>query len=216
MRHINVSNGLRRELEEVGVALLSGESCNLGMRVTTDISPAAAPLVEEFLAVKLHQSGMNGWARQIAPGKLGRWQSGRMRAWDYDLRTKRDGWETADGFCIHLPRSLVTDLFVFLTLKAGQYEVIIHSWPVQQPYGGLRFDESLLLFEPGEHERFMETFFRLYEIYKAGDYPDNSVEYTAKANYLAKWSVEEVIAWRRYFAHYATTNTHAWSGRQLV
>ncbi len=113
---------LRDELREMGVNMLSGEGCNLGLRIDTDVSPQAEPLVSAFLGgVQLTHSGFNGWSQDPE----GKYHAGGSARWNYDEKAYKAGWRGTSGKCFKMPRILINDLAVYLFLANGKAEAVV-------------------------------------------------------------------------------------------
>jgi hypothetical protein len=202
-----VSQGdMRKVLEEFGIALLSGESCNLGLRRTVDVSPAAKPLIEEFMAIKLHQSGMNGWA--VDPD--GAYHAGYNRAYDYIDRQhiKKEGWSTTDGYGLHMPHVLQHPLFVFLALRHG-YRYVLYFIPTKKVLEGFIAQPSYaLLDDRAEYDKFQD------ELAKVRSGEDINFDYELRG---MTFSISrEYYTWQVFFKEHTLTNRHHFSGKLLV
>lgn len=131
-------------LKEMGVNLLSGEGCRLGMRWDTDVSPRIAPLISNFLGgMDFTQEGMNGWG--LTPE--GNYRPGYGSAYEYvegKLR-KKEGWAIDPGYCFKLPRALIQPLFIYLALRLGYAPGGITHIPAQK--AGLQYNDNFILFE---------------------------------------------------------------------
>lgn len=208
MKQFN-SHDTRKELEVRGLCCLTGEGDNLGIRLVTDVSPTAAPLIEEFFAMKLHQSGMNGWSKTPE----GVYVPGQLQAWTYDEENryvKKEGWETKDGFCFHLPGVLVKDLLIFLILRQGAWSIVRL---MSQGNPGMRQDDLFFVLDSDEeHHEFMENF-------QAEDNFDdlpNNVGVAETAKFAARQVRAKLYNWNSWLSSRAVTNQHQFSGRTLV
>lgn len=194
------SNDLYNELRNLGVNGLSGEGCNMGLRIDTDVSPEATPLVEEFLGgVVLTHSGFNGWAKDPE----GKWHASQSMAWDYDNKCQREGWTTDRGKCFKLPYSMAQDLLVFLLLKKGYDMVVTSTGAAKDLY---YVYASVVAMSHDEYKDFRDGM-EMEEYPAAGDYA------AREGAHLAKRIETFNIGWRTF--NNPNSNMHMWSGKNI-
>jgi hypothetical protein len=208
MREVS-SNDIIKELEQMGVAPLSGEGCNMGLRLDTDVSPAAAPLVEEWFGVdlKLKHTGFNGWAFDGA-----KYHEGRSSAYTYDAEghyVKKEGWTTHDGFCFKLPRSMMKELWLFMTLKQN-YGIYQISFIGEK--AGLRGDDYFLVFKQEDDFKGFQT--DLEAAIEKGD--GEYIAHATPAQQVARTYLMKLYTYRYWVNKDASANRHAWSGKMIA
>lgn len=189
----------RETLTNLGVNPLSGEGCQLGLRWDTDVSPQAAPLVEEWMGgMKLAHSGFNGWS--VSPD--GVYLSGASQAWDYINKVKLPGWKTDPGYCFKLPRSMLVDLLVFLLLK--QPDTPQHLIRVESLWGeGSLVGNMIILLNTDERSVFADV---------GKERPDQNDRVAALAFFLK----EQNARWRGFMKDQSGANLHHFSGKKIA
>jgi hypothetical protein len=193
------------ELRKLGVNPLSGEGCQLSTRLDTDVSPEAVPLVESYLGgVTLNHSGYNGWAKDPE----GVWHPGRSYAWDYENKCRREGWETSDGKCFKLPRTMIDELLVYLILwKDPEAWSIVYVQGKRVDNWGI-INGRLMVMTRDEHTLFSEA-------YHSEESPYNKGSIEREAICLHRQTEEYGVKWRLFNNTWRGSNTHAWSGKNI-
>jgi len=206
MRTINQGD-YSNELRKLGINMLSGEGCNMGTRIDTDVSPTAAPFVEEYLGgMKLTHSGFNGWGVD----EFGKYHVNRMSAYHYvnDKFVKRDGWSTEDGYCFKLPRSMIDELLIFLLLKQNEHVVYVPA----DGKPGFAIGGFILVMSDDE-----------YSMFRGGlDYDGNYADGVGlpkpkRAGHVMRIQSDRYdLYWRHFEGQDASANRHAFSGKMIA
>ncbi len=195
------------ELRNRGVNILSGEGCQMGTRLDTDVSPEALPIVQSFYGgVKLIHSGYNGWCQD----PQGKWHAGRSQAWDYENTTVKEGWTTHDGNAFKLHRTLIPELLIYLILHQDDPYAIIHVERKRDPEQHLTISERLYVFENGEE---YGAFMDLDDDFD----PMGSDDFVLDAAYYFKKQIDLFdIRYQMFFGNHKGSNMHMWSGKNIT
>ena len=206
MRTINQSD-YRDELRKLGVNMLSGGGCNMGTRIDTDVSPAAAPYVEEYLGgMKFTHSGFNGWGKD----EFGKYHANYSSAYHYvaDKRVIRDGWSTEDGYCFKLPRTMIDELLIFLLLKQNEHVIYVPAKRAQ----GFVLGGFILILSGNEYVTFRKGL-----NYEGKEYPSPSLPDTERIGRTLRMQSDEYdLYWRSYEGRNASANRHFFSGKKIA
>jgi len=190
-----------KELENRGVNPLSGEGCQLGWRIDTDVSPKAKEHVESFYGgMKLTHYGFNGWAFD---GE--KYHASRTRAYkDHKLKA---GWSTHDGWCFKLHRDHIEKLLVYLVLNQDNPYVVV------MVEGGhkdnMRFEPILLVFDKQEE---FESFRMGVNAETPPDTDDEALEQGFLVQKRQEWSD---FSYSYQFGHQSGENVHGWTGKRI-
>lgn len=198
-----MSDEYSHELKRLGVNPLSGEGCQLGTRLDTDVCLDTVPLVESYLGgVTISHSGFNGWARDPE----GVWHPSASRAWDYENKCKREGWITDQGKCFKLPRTMIDELLVYLLLnKDDKAEVIV--WK-QGKHGDEFYINGLLLVMSKEE-------WNLFKLGYSGESTGEESGAYDQGDRMKRQEERFKIKWRVFFQDQRGSNTHGWTGKNI-
>lgn len=196
----------RRELERLGVNLLSGEGCNLGLRVDTDVSPKAAFYIEGYLGVELQGGTFNGWS--VDPD--GKYHAGYSKSWDYVNKCHIPFWTTEVGYGMKMPRSLIEELLVYMLLAIDSYEMVVWVHSKRVLLEGFFISGRVICFDSIEEYRKFRELMDNDTAFAEIDDP-MAREACALARQAERWDVR----WRSFRKEDVPANRHAFFGRKI-